>query len=500
MTRLIPWLLAAASGLALALALPGADLVLLLLVFPGLLLEAVERGGGRWRPFFLGWFAGLVHWLVAVNWVVPVMHHYGGLPMIAAVASLFAMALILGTCWAIAVGMSGLVSAPLRVWLFPVAYMVLDAGRQFWPLLFPWNPPAAALAQRPTLLTSLPVWGATGLGWAILACGAGLWGLLRRRTRVQGGVSVAAAVLLTVAAGVAAPPPRGDAQGLVVAAVQPGTSLEEKWDPSEWRSIEDRLWLLTERAARQGAQVVVWPESALPYRVEGDAAYRDLLVAEARRMGIRIVLNAVGGSENEGYTNSAYVVTPEGIAGPRYDKVHLVPFGEYVPWWARLAFAAPLVREVGHFVPGVHPELLPVGVPLGMAICYEVTFADLIAEEVRSGAELLATITNDGWYGYSWAPRQHFAQVVLRAAESRRWLVRSALTGISGFVDPEGRVRQRLEVGESGVLVESMQPLELVTLRSAHGDWWWALCGAATLAMLAVAGARARRTRRTLLG
>jgi apolipoprotein N-acyltransferase len=180
----------------------------------------------------------------------------------------------------------------------------------------------------------------------------------------------------------------------------------------------------------------------------------------------------------------------------RYDKVHLVPFGEFVPVWARLAFTESLVREVGAFTPGKKPVVLPAHVPMGVAICFEVVFPDLIAAQVRGGAQLLTTLTNDGWYGFSWAPRQHFAQVRLRAAETQRWFARAALTGISGFIDPMGRVVSRLDVGEAGILSESVQPMTGLTPRVRFGDWWAMLCAAASILILAIARFKGRAPRK----
>jgi apolipoprotein N-acyltransferase len=490
MSQLLPWLLAAASGVVLALALPGPGMAPLLLLFPVLMLEALNRDHGRWRPWLLGFFAGWVHWMVATNWVLPVMHHYGGLPLAAAVLSLVGMAALLGLCWAVAVGLSALAPPSLRVWLLPCLWVAIDAGRQFWPYGFPWNPPAAAFADWPWLLGSLPVWGATGLGWAAIALGGGVWGMCRRSTRPSGQAAAIAAVALTIVFGFVAPPASRQADELRVAVIQPGTSLEQKWDPSQWRDMERRVWQLTGQAAAAGAELVLWPESALPYRVESDAAFRRLLTTQARQLGISIILNSIGGSKEAGYTNSAYLVRPDGVANERYDKQRLVPFGEYLPWWARTTFTSSLVREVGSFTPGEDPQLLDVGPRVGMAICYEVIFGELIADEVASGAGLLATLTNDGWYGYSWAPPQHFAQVVLRSAETRRWFARAALTGISGFVDPYGRVVQRLEVGDTGLLVTDLRPAVSITPRVRWGDWW---CGVLALASVALLVAARRR-------
>ena len=484
MKRFIPWLLAAGSGVSFALALPGAGWRPLILLFPGLLLEALERSPGRWRPFLIGWFAGIAHWVIAVNWVLPVMHHYGGLPLAAAVGCLVGMAAILGVCWAIAAGLTSLAGSRLRVWLLPCAFIALDAWRQFWPLGFPWNPPAAVVADIPALLGSLPVWGATGLGWALVAAGAGLWALARMSPCRLGIAALGTAVVLTAAATLLAPAARPAGEPLAVAVLQPGSSLEEKWDPNEWQEMARRVWELTDEAAARGAKVVLWPESALPFRFDAEPDYRAKVIDAARRLAVVIVLNSVAGNLAEGYTNSAFVVGPDGPVEPRYDKVRLVPFGEFVPWWARLAFTDALVREVGTFMPGAHPVLLDAVVPVGMAICYEVVFAELAASQARQGAELLTTLTNDGWYGYSWAPRQHVAQAVLRSVETRRWLARAALTGISVFVDPSGRVVARLEVGETGVLVAELVPCRGLTPRARLGDWWAVVAAAAVLAMV----------------
>jgi apolipoprotein N-acyltransferase len=280
---------------------------------------------------------------------------------------------------------------------------------------------------------------------------------------------------------------------LAVAVIQPGTSLEEKWDPGQWQEMEERVWGLTRAAAADGADVVLWPESAMPFRIDIDETYRLMVTELARELDVVIVLNSVAGSTDAGFTNSAFVIGPDGPAVAHYDKNRLVPFGEYVPSWARFAFTDALVREVGNFRPGVRPQLLDVGVPLGMAVCYEVVFADLITRQVREGAQLLATLTNDGWYGYSWAPHQHVAHVVLRAVENRRWVARAALTGVSGFVAPDGRVVARLDVGAFGHLVQRVAPAESLTVRARMGDWWSVLCWVAAAVLVAVGRARSSR-------
>jgi apolipoprotein N-acyltransferase len=249
---------------------------------------------------------------------------------------------------------------------------------------------------------------------------------------------------------------------------------------------------MTEEAAVNGADIVLWPEGAVPYSLDSDPAYRAAVEGLAAEHGVEIILNSIASLPEGGYANSAYLVTESGLSAVRYDKIHLVPFGEFVPRWARFAFTESLVREVGAFTPGDNVVILPARAPLGVAICFEVVFPDLVAAETRAGAAILTTLTNDGWYGFSWAPRQHFAQVRLRAVEAGRWYARAALTGISGFVDPSGRVHSRLDVGETGIAVEDVQPLSGLTPRVRFGDWWAVLCGVMTIVLLAESRRKAK--------
>jgi apolipoprotein N-acyltransferase len=492
----LPWLLAVLSGLALALAMPGPGLGPLALLFPFLLLEAIKRVRGKWSPWLLGWLAGTVFWVVSTNWVIPVMHHYGGLPRFAALGCLVGMGAYLGVLWAVAAGLTSLVPTSWRFWLFPAAWISLGVLQRFPPYGFTWTGTASAFVDWPWLMASLPVWGATGLGWFVVALSSAVWGLFQFETRKKAVVALVSSLVTLSLAAFLAPPPEPAGEELRVAAIQPGTTLEEKWDPSQAREIADRVWTMTAQAGVRGADLVLWPESAVPYRLDGDAAYAEIVEQMAGQFGIEIVLNSVASGGGGGYSNSAFLVTGEGVSPVRYDKVHLVPFGEFVPVWARLAFTESLVREVGAFTPGKRPAVLPARVPIGVAICFEVVFPDLIAAQVRGGAQLLTTLTNDGWYGFSWAPRQHFAQVRLRAAETRRWFARAALTGISGFIDPTGRVVSRLDVGETGILAESVQPMIGLTPRARYGDWWAVLCAVATVLMLAISRFKGRVPRK----
>ena len=489
------WVPAVLAGAALALAFPGPGLTPLVFLMPALVLEAVHGAGSGRRALAAGWLAGTVQWIVAANWVVPVMHNFGHLPLALAVACLVAMAAILATTWAAAAWVTWLAQPALRPWVFPAAWIALDALRRWTPYNFPWNPVANACAFDPSLLGSLPVWGATGLSWAILAAGAGAWAMTRRPGRRSGALIVGVATVLTVIMSLVAPHPRPEGPAVAVAALQPGTPVSLKWDPAAAEKIFGQVLAMSREAADRGATLIAWPEGAVPYTLERDPAYRQAVTSFARRFQTSIVLNSIGIDPDGAYANSAYLVTPGGISPHRYDKIHLVPFGEYVPFFGKFAFARGLVREVGHFTPGHDVSPLDDGrLRLGMAICFEIVFGDHVAAEVRRGANVIVTISDDGWYGYSWAPHQHFGQAVLRAAETRRWVVRAALTGISGFISPEGRVTARRGVGTSGVLMHQIRPCGGLTPRVRFGDWWLLVCLSGTFAGLVISW-RQRRDR-----
>ena len=231
--------------------------------------------------------------------------------------------------------------------------------------------------------------------------------------------------------------------------------------------------------------------------LERDEAYRDEVDDFTTSHHVWLLLGSIGFGPGGEYFNSVYSASPKGLLPFRYDKVHLVPFGEYVPIVGRIAFLRPLVHEVGSFTPGTSTEPLPGPVgPVGVAVCYEVSFPSLVASEVKNGATILATITNDGWYGDSAAPRQHLALAVLRAAEARRYMIRAANTGISAIIDPSGAELTRLGVDRKGFITASVGAGGGVTPAVALEPWLRAAPVALSLGAILCAEWR-RRTRRS---
>ncbi|MGC8916972.1 MAG: apolipoprotein N-acyltransferase [Thermoanaerobaculum sp.] len=484
---LVLW--ATASGVLWALALPKWHWWWGLPLASVALMAALAESRGK-RAFFLGWWAGFCQWAVGVSWVMEVMTRYGHLSGVFALMALVAMSAILGFFW----GLAAWVAAGQR-WGWLLLALGLSAGEVVQglpPLDFPWNPVVAALVPWPKLLAPLPVLGATLAGFFVRAVLFGTAAALLHRDR-RAAAGAAAALALVVAAGLQSPDFQPALAKVPVGVIQPNVPLEVRWEAENLQKIELWVWDLSRQAVAAGARWVVWPESAVPRFVERDASYRQELVGFAREHQVWLTLNSIGFGDGGTYYNSMYSVSPRGELA-RYDKVHLVPFGEYVPFFGRLAFFRPLVREVGGFTPGARPHPLPgPGLQAGGAVCYEVAFPLHAAAQVRAGAGVLVTVTNDGWYGDTAAPYQHLALAILRAVETRRYLVRAANTGISAVVDPYGRVHGQLPLGERGFSVREVEVGEGLTPASR---WAPVLHLAPTLAFAAVILGRAWDRRR----
>jgi apolipoprotein N-acyltransferase len=265
-----------------------------------------------------------------------------------------------------------------------------------------------------------------------------------------------------------------DGTPLRVGLIQGNIAQSDKWNPREARRIFTTYIAMTRDAVRRGAQFVIWPESSTPFMFEEDEAGAEAVRDLAREVRAPILFGSDQvdrSGEVVRLYNSAFLITPQGETGAVYQKIHLVPFGEYIPFKELLYFVSPLVERLAEFAAGTSAVMLPVG-PYNAttAICYEVVYPSLIREAVLGGSQLLTTITNDGWYGYSSAPYQHFELASMRAIEEGRYLARAANTGISGVVDPYGRVVQKSAIFEQVGLVEGVRLLTGRTLYASIGD------------------------------
>jgi apolipoprotein N-acyltransferase len=348
-------------------------------------------------------------------------------------------------------------------WLAPVGLAVYVAGfgAAFGALQVPLRRLGAAF---PFAVAAL--WTARGAGLAGMLPGPG-----RGPAPLRGPLAALVGVLVAHGLGLSAPDPEasGSRETLRVAVLQGDIDQGVKWS-REWVHRTLEIYEdLTRRAAGEGALLVVWPETAVPGALEADPTLRARLAALAVETDTALVVGGVGldldlehGTRASRFYDSAFAIDPAGGYGERYDKTHLVPFGEYVPLRDLLGL---FVRAVATGIAqsdvtaGVAPRALTLHLPgggvvrAGVPICFELLFPDLMRRFARDGAELQLAITNDAWYGRTGAPYQFLAITALRSAETRLWTARAANTGVSAFIDGRGRVRAQTRIFEPGYLV-----------------------------------------------
>jgi apolipoprotein N-acyltransferase len=453
------------------------------------------------RALVLGLVSGAVYFSGTLYWLVETMTTFGGLSTpLATVAALLLVAYLslFPAVFAAVVARLARTFGPAAALLAAPVWIATELGRQYvwdgfpWALLgysqVPWLP----IAQMASITG---VYGLSGL--LALAAGAAAYAVVARRRRaVVAGTTVAAVAAIAAwgAWRLARSPLLEAGEPVRVAVLQGNIAQEDKWDAAHAESITLRYLGMTRQALAQGATFILWPESATPFYFERDLVYGGAI----RRLAIEGRATLLIGSDQvepvraegrsqpaERLYNAAFLVKPDGSIGAVYRKMHLVPFGEYVPLQRLLFFVAPIVEAASNFSPGDAPVLLPVGSHrASTAICYEVIFASLMRRFVEEGSELLTTITNDAWYGTSSAPYQHWEQASLRAIEEGRYLARAANTGISGFVDPYGRAVARSNLFEQALLVADLRFIQDRTVYSRIGDVVAWLSLAFTIALL----------------
>jgi apolipoprotein N-acyltransferase len=243
---------------------------------------------------------------------------------------------------------------------------------------------------------------------------------------------------------------------------------------------------------RDGA-LIVWPESPAPFYTT-DPYFRDAVSDLARETKSWLVTGSLGvrnasqgpAASTEVY-NSAALVAPDGSWRERYDKVHLVPFGEYVPFRSIFSFASGLTEQVGDFSRGAQRSPLRAGHQnLGTFICYESIFPDEVRQFAANGAQVLVNLSNDGWYGDSGAYAQHLSQSRMRAIENQRWLLLATNTGVTAAIDPYGRMMERLPRKVRAALSASYALSDVTTFYTRHGDWFAYLCAIISMIVLFV--------------
>jgi apolipoprotein N-acyltransferase len=491
-------LAAAASGLLLAAAFPSLDWEPLAWV--GLAPVLVAAAGVRPRTAFtLGWLAGFVFYLATVYWVAYTITQYTTVPLAVAAGILVVMcAALAGYHGAFVAGVRWLDDRGLpALWLAPAFWVALEWLRSWFFIGFPWADLGYSQYRHHDLVQIVEVTGVYGVSAILVFFNVVLATLLRTPPPGVRRLVPALVVLTVVVAAVplwgrwrtrqlASRPPAGT---LRVAIVQGNVEQDHKWDPAYQNDTISRYRTLTIDAAAEHPDLVVWPETATPFFFQEPGARRESILELATQAHVTLLFGSPAFRQNARGTldelNRAYLVSPDGWERGSYDKIQLVPFGEYVPYARILFFVNRIVEAIGTVVPGDRTTVFSLPTArFGVLICYEDVFPALTRRFIDGGADFLVNVTNDAWYGPTSAPHQHLAQATLRAVENRVPLVRAANTGISAIVDPDGRIRWRSPLFETLQHVDEIAWPGVRTFYTRFGDVFaWACAAISALAI-----------------
>jgi apolipoprotein N-acyltransferase len=446
---------------------------------------------------------GIVYFVGTVYWTSTVVATFGQLPTPVAVFAMLLLAAYLALYPAVAALITGVLIARIgtrALFVAPAAWVATEFLRGYLFGGFPWVPLGNSQVTVLTVAQLASVLGVYGLSALVAFVNAAVAFAMLRGGRTRLKTLAMTAVLVVSIAGWGAWR-IGDGSlaragsPIRVGLVQGNIEQTLKWRQDQARRIFTTYIAMTRDVVRRGAQYVIWPESSTPFTFESHADGERQMRELAREVGVPILFGSDQEPSPDRHYNAAFQLAPDGATLAVYRKIHLVPFGEFVPLSDWLTIFPPLVQTLAGFAPfsaGDSMIMLPVGAhKASTAICYEVVYPSLVRDAVNDGSELLTTITNDAWYGHSSAPFQHFAMATMRAIEHGRYLARAANTGISGVIDPYGRVVARSGIFEQVGLVQEVRFLTSRTIYSAIGDVVaYAAMAIVVLALVFVRGVR----------
>ena len=481
--------LALSSGLLNIVIFPRIEISWLCWVILVPLLAAGVLENRLLRAFLAGWLAGAVFFLGNCYWIIHVLIQYGGLPpmgaffcllLLVAFLACFYGAFLLVLCW------MARFSPTFSLAAAPFLWVGFEYLRTYLLTGFPWCLMGYALLDQGSIVLLSRWTGVYGLSWLVLLLNSMAAGLLLTPFRSPlrrslAGLFLVLAVAIISLWGMEETNPAGTS----VRIIQPNVSPDQVWKEPEKTDILDELGQLSrekesgipigKREAELG--MLVWPETPAPFYFHHDPDFRLRLRELARQTGAVFLFGFVDlrpsqrTGEPDPY-NSLAVLSPKGELLSQYDKIHLVPFGEFVPYPWLFFFIEKISTEAGNFVPGKTRSMADLGErgKIGAFICYEAIFPDLVRRFAREGATVLVNITNDGWFGDSAAPYQHLNMARLRAIENNRYLIRAANNGVSAIIDPYGKVLARTRTDEKTALQGTFSFQKETTFYSRNGD------------------------------
>ena len=494
-------LLSFLSGVLLILSFPNFDLEFLAWFALVPLLYSID-GKTAYQSFKLGFLTGLVSFLGILYWIVVAVHTYGNIPLIPSVLILVLLVAYLSLFIGAFTFLTRLIQirSGVQTFLFaPFLWVALEYLRSFLLTGFPWANLGYSQYLNLPFIQMADVTGAYGPSFVILFVNATLFSILRQwPKRVFPLKEVIATIILVLGFLIYGYVKMGivDRQmsqnpPLKIGLVQGDIDQSIKWDKAfqlQTLEIYERLSL---RVTGDKPDLIIWPETATPFFFQDAKEYQPLVLDIPKKTDAFLLFGSPSYKierRKVNHYNSAYLVSPSGEIVGKYDKIHLVPFGEYVPLQDLLFFIGSLGEGIGDFKSGkeIYNFSLPQG-KFGVLICFEIIFPDLCRKFVKHGANFLVTITNDAWFGRTSAPYQHFSIAAFRAVENHVFVARAANTGITGIIDPKGKILKEGEIFKQEAMNGTIRLSNRKTFYTLYGDVFAWACSAFSILLLAYA-------------
>jgi len=505
------------SGFLLFLSFPKMDFFFFAWIALVPLLVALYNQN-NWTAFRMGFLAGLVYFFGTTYWIYHSINVYGSVPFLTSLLIVLILCFYLSLYPAL---FSLLFSLTIKkthlpvMCVAPLFWTALEFVRSYALTGFPWSSLGYSQYKFLPFIQIADITGIYGVSFLLVAFNGALADMLLLKTRryerplypllptIVSFALVVALTFFTFSYGFYRLHNKGTGTDIKVAIVQGNIEQDEKWDRAYQQSVISVYKDLSLEAAKQNPVLIVWPETSVPFYFSYDKELSDDLISFQKSLNAYLLFGSVlvkkdvrayasvpspeikTGQGEPGYTNSAVLLDKDGKVSYIYDKMHLVPFGEYVPLRKVLFFIEKLVFGIGDYIPGSSyiKAITPFGT-FGTLICYEIIFPGLVRKFYTSGGDFIVTITNDAWFGRTSGPYQHFSMAVFRAIENRKPVIRAANTGISGVIDSAGRILSKTDLFNRTVLITDIKTDRSLTIYTKYGDILSYLCIVFSLLLL----------------
>ena len=504
------WILAAASTSFLVFSFPNFDAYLLAWIGLVPLMFAIARRPAPLRAFILGWATGTVFFYATCYWLTYSMIHYGGLPTVLAFLLLVPGALVIGVfpgLFALFLALAIRRWGNLALLLAPVFWTALEWARLGVTGQL-WNALGYSQAYNEYLIQAATWGGVYAVSFLIVAFNCGIALLIVERTQramIAGLLAMLFAAILVVGSVQEYFESVSDRSSVWVVALQPNVPMTLIKSADEMKALLDRHLAMSREGLRlapdHGKKLVVWPESPMNFTYTSDKTFQNLVADFARENRTSLLFNSLEPAPGGGSYNSAMLINEEGRLISQYDKIRLMPFGEYVPLPQWLPGASLISGIVGDFTPGTSYTPMPIeDHRVGVFICIESAYPSIARTMVKEGADGLINISNDGYLGPTAVMRQHLANVIFRAVENSTSILRVTNTGLSSAINYDGRFSEPHLGFTTNVGVWSFESNTQTrrTFYTKYGDVFVQACALITLAALVATLLRRRRSFRDL--